>query len=194
MVTLAILGMLYKIVPFLVWYARYSQDIGRSKVPALADLYSTRLQAAGYWLFVAGLASVSVTSLLGNERAVQWSCALLAGSIVVFAVNMGKIFSHLVRPRIEPHVFQPMFPGKPRGRQDEVGETGIGIAAIFLRAQFTASSRLVSSSCNCLSRISVSNAPNAGPGFTPNPIKSSPFTNGGSLAGSLESSSASRTR
>jgi hypothetical protein len=107
-VTLAILGMLYKIVPFLVWYARYSQDIGRSKVPALAELYSTRLQAVGYWLFVAGLLSVSVTTLLGNERAVQWSCALLAGSILVFAANMAKIFSHLIRPKTEPLLLQPL--------------------------------------------------------------------------------------
>lgn len=32
-VTLAILGMLYKIVPFLVWLARYSSWIGRARVP-----------------------------------------------------------------------------------------------------------------------------------------------------------------
>ena len=39
-VTFAILWMLYKVVPFLVWYASYSKAIGRSKVPSLADLYS----------------------------------------------------------------------------------------------------------------------------------------------------------
>ncbi|HVR36759.1 MAG TPA: hypothetical protein VMS21_13000 [Methylomirabilota bacterium] len=34
-VTFALLGMLYKIVPFLVWYASYSRAIGRSKAPSL---------------------------------------------------------------------------------------------------------------------------------------------------------------
>ena len=106
-VTFAILGMLYKIVPFLVWYASYSRQIGRAKVPSLADLYSARLQAIGYGLFVAGLVSVSVATMLAHERAVQWSCGLLAASLFVFAGNMGKILSHLVRPRVEPLALKP---------------------------------------------------------------------------------------
>ncbi|MHB8522209.1 MAG: cbb3-type cytochrome c oxidase subunit I [Limisphaerales bacterium] len=102
LVTLAILGMLYKIVPFLVWYHRYSPEIGRRKVPALADLYSAPLQAAGFWLYLAGLLAASVSTALGNQAAVRWSCVLLAGSLLLFAVNMGKILSHLVRPQIQP--------------------------------------------------------------------------------------------
>jgi hypothetical protein len=106
-VTLAILGMLYKIVPFLVWYARYSREIGRSKVPALADLYSARLQAAGYWTFVAGLVAVSVATVLASEKGVRWSLVLLAGGLVVFGVNMGSILHHLIRPKIEPLSLRP---------------------------------------------------------------------------------------
>src|SRR5262249_7581184 len=34
----AIPGMLYKIIPFLVWYARYGEYIGRTEVPTLAKL------------------------------------------------------------------------------------------------------------------------------------------------------------
>ena len=100
--TFAILGMLYKIVPFLVWYSSYSKEIGRSKVPALADLYSPRLQAFGYWTFLAGLFAVSCATALSHEKAVQWSCVVLAGSLLAFALNLGKILSHLVRPKIEP--------------------------------------------------------------------------------------------
>ena len=48
-VSFAIIGMFYKIIPFLVWYGSYSRQIGLSKVPSLADLYSPRLQAVGYW-------------------------------------------------------------------------------------------------------------------------------------------------
>ena len=55
LVGLAILGMLYKIVPFLVWFHSYSRHIGRAKVPALAEMYSVPLQIAGYWSFLAGL-------------------------------------------------------------------------------------------------------------------------------------------
>lgn len=102
LVTLAILGMLYKIVPFLVWYHRYSPEIGLRKVPALADLYSAPLQAAGFWLYLAGLFAASVSTALANQAAVRCSCVLLAGSLLLFAVNMGKILSHLVRPQIQP--------------------------------------------------------------------------------------------
>ncbi|MBI3853961.1 MAG: cbb3-type cytochrome c oxidase subunit I [Verrucomicrobia bacterium] len=110
-VTFAILGMLYKIVPFLVWYARYSREIGRSKIPSLADLYSPRLQALGYWMFVVGLAATSVSIVSGNESAVQWSCSLLAASLVLFAMNMGKILLHLFQPKIEPLGLRPALKG-----------------------------------------------------------------------------------
>jgi hypothetical protein len=101
-VTFAILGMLYKVVPFLVWYASYSRAIGRSKVPSLAELYSPALQSIGYWLFVAGLIAISVATAFGHERAVQAGSALLLATVVVFVVNMGRILTHLVRPRLEP--------------------------------------------------------------------------------------------
>jgi hypothetical protein len=99
-ITFAIVGMLYKVVPFLVWYASYSKQIGRGPVPSLGDLYSARLQVAGYMLFVTGSFTTSVAIALGHERAVQWTCALLAGSLLVFAVNMGMILSHLFHPRV----------------------------------------------------------------------------------------------
>lgn len=99
-VTFAVVGMLYKVVPFLVWYASYSKQIGRGPVPSLGDLYSVRLQIVGYTLFVAGLLSTSVAIALGHQRCVQWTCALFAGSLLVFAVNMGMILSHLFRPRV----------------------------------------------------------------------------------------------
>ena len=99
LVGLAILGMLYKIVPFLVWFHSYSRHIGRAKVPALADMYSVPLQIAGYWSFVAGLGALCVATVYSNETGIRWSGSLLALSLAIFAVNMGKILSHFVRPR-----------------------------------------------------------------------------------------------
>jgi hypothetical protein len=106
-VTLAILGMLYKVVPFLVWYASYSKAIGRNKVPALADLYSPTLQASGYWLFIVGLCLTSVATALGHETCVRIGCILLLASVVTFALNIGRILLHLVRPRLEPLILRP---------------------------------------------------------------------------------------
>jgi hypothetical protein len=99
-VTFAILGMLYKIIPFLVWYTRYSREIGKKKVPALADLYSPALQAGGYWTFLGGLSATSCAILLSAERAMPWCCALLLLALCIFLANAGCMLSHLVRPRV----------------------------------------------------------------------------------------------
>ena len=78
LVGLAILGMLYKIVPFLVWFHSYSRHIGRAKVPALAEMYSVPLQIAGYWSFLAGLAVLCVATALSNEAGIRWGGGLLS--------------------------------------------------------------------------------------------------------------------
>jgi hypothetical protein len=107
-ISFAVLGMLYKVVPFLVWYASYSRAIGRSKVPSLAELYSPALQSIGYWLFIAGLVVTSVATAFGHKRAVQIGSVFLLASVAVFVVNMGKILTHLVRPRLSPLVLKPV--------------------------------------------------------------------------------------
>jgi cbb3-type cytochrome oxidase subunit 1 len=101
-VTFAILGMLYKIIPFLVWFTTYSRQVGRARVPALADMYSPRLQAAGYWLYLAGLTVATAAILASSEAGVRSGCALLAVSIATLILNMGKVLSHLFKPRLMP--------------------------------------------------------------------------------------------
>lgn len=101
-VGLAILGMLYKIVPFLAWFHSYSKVIGKCKVPALADLYSERLQIASFILYFIALGAISAATLLQNESAVRWSCGLLVAGLALFAVNMGLILRHVFRPKMEP--------------------------------------------------------------------------------------------
>jgi len=110
-VSFAIMGMFYKIIPFLVWYGSYSTQIGLRKVPSLADLYSPALQAAGYWTYLAGLAATTIAILLGNAAAVAGACVLLALSLVTLALNVAKILSHLVRPRMEPFNLRPALGG-----------------------------------------------------------------------------------
>ncbi len=98
----AILGMLYKILPFLVWYRAYGGEIGRSKVPALHDMYSHGLQAIGYWTYAAGLAGTVVAQLLANEILARTSWLVVVLSLAVFAINAGRIVGHLVRPKLQP--------------------------------------------------------------------------------------------
>jgi cbb3-type cytochrome oxidase subunit 1 len=101
-VSFAILGMLYKVVPFLIWYGSYSREIGRSKVPALADLYSPNLQAIGYWTYLAGFLLMSAGIVMSSENIVRCGALIFASSLSVFALNVAKILVHLFRPKIEP--------------------------------------------------------------------------------------------
>ena len=54
----------------------------------------------GTWL--AGLAVTSGGIVLQNTMAVRGGALLLAASLVFFAINVGKILSHLVRPVLKP--------------------------------------------------------------------------------------------
>ena len=102
LVGLAILGMLYKIVPFLVWFHSYSRQIGKAKVPALGEMYSVPLQIVGYWTYLAGLIAAATATAFSHPIGIQCGCGILGFSLVVFAANMACILLHLVRPRIEP--------------------------------------------------------------------------------------------
>jgi hypothetical protein len=101
-VSFAIMGMLYKIIPFLVWFGTYSRHIGRAQVPALADMYSARLQVAGYWFFLAGLLTTLVAMAFANAPAVRAGTALLAVGLAVFGINGAKMLRHFVRPQLKP--------------------------------------------------------------------------------------------
>ena len=106
-VSFAIIGMFYKIIPFLVWYGSYSRHTGLRKVPSLADLYSPALQALGYWAYVTGLAVTIIAIVLANAVAVRCGCALLALSLGTLAVNVLKMLGHLIHPRIAPLNLRP---------------------------------------------------------------------------------------
>lgn len=103
-VGLAILGMLYKIVPFLVWFSAYGKHIGRARTPALHEMYSALLQAWGCALWLAGLAGGTAGILAGHAGLVRTGAILLAASLLTLALNLGRILSHLLRPRLQPLV------------------------------------------------------------------------------------------
>jgi cbb3-type cytochrome oxidase subunit 1 len=101
-ITFAVMGMLYKIIPFLVWYGVYSSHIGKARVPALADMYSARLQMIAYLLFLAALAVTTIGILNSSPSVVRMGCVFFAANVAIFAINTEKILSHYFRPRINP--------------------------------------------------------------------------------------------
>lgn len=96
----AILGMLYRILPFLVWFHCYSGDIGRSRVPLFSEMLSPRLQAIGYWFHLPGVLIAAAASVLGHSRCATVGASLIAVSVLAFLINALGIASHLLRKRM----------------------------------------------------------------------------------------------
>ncbi|HEV2456051.1 MAG TPA: hypothetical protein VGY98_17440 [Verrucomicrobiae bacterium] len=101
-VTFAVIGMLYKIIPFLVWFGAYSKHIGKAQVPALSEMYSIRLQIFGYWMFLTALPVTGFGVLASNAMDARWGCALFMTSLATFAINTIRILSHYFFPRLRP--------------------------------------------------------------------------------------------
>jgi hypothetical protein len=101
-VALAILGMLHKILPFLVWFGVYSPHVGRAQLPLTSQMVSERAQTAGLWSYLAGLAVISVAILRENETGVRLGAGMLLVSLAMFGFNAAKVFSHFCRPQIKP--------------------------------------------------------------------------------------------
>ena len=100
-VIFAILGMLCKILPFLVWTARYSEDIGRRPVPALADLRWAPLEPLAYGLYLAGIVITSIAVAVASETGARCGMVFIAAALLAFVVNAGVALSHLLRPHLE---------------------------------------------------------------------------------------------
>ena len=99
-VSFAIIGMLYKIVPFLIWFGTYSKHIGRAKVPALADMYSAKLQALGFWSFLTGLLVTTSGILLSQATVVRIGGVLLLATVITLLVNIGSMVRHYFSPQL----------------------------------------------------------------------------------------------
>jgi hypothetical protein len=111
LVSFAILGMLYKILPFLVWYHSYSRKIGTARVPSLADLYSLRVQVAGFVFHLAGLLGAIIAILVQNAWLVRSAAVLLGLGVFLLFWNTCQILQHVFWPRIEPLNVRPATDG-----------------------------------------------------------------------------------
>lgn len=66
-ITFIIIGHLYKIVPFLVWYQRFSPLIGKQKVPMLADMVPVFSAKFQFMFSSSGVVICGLGILLGNN-------------------------------------------------------------------------------------------------------------------------------
>jgi hypothetical protein len=98
-ITLTIIGMMLKIVPFLVWYRVYAGHVGRVVVPTLAQLSSPRLEAASFVLLVAGVGALALGVGAGHVVTIRAAGAIVALGALAFGLSLARVLRHLaVRP------------------------------------------------------------------------------------------------
>ncbi len=98
-VSLTIVGMLFKIVPFLVWYRVYGPLVGKAQVPTLAQLSWGRGEGLTYGLLSVGVTSLAVAAGLGDPLWIRAAGAVLSLGALAFAVSLGRVLRHLAAGR-----------------------------------------------------------------------------------------------
>jgi len=94
--SLSVVGMMLKIVPFLVWYRVYSSQAGRAQVPTLAALGWPAAEAAAWALLTAGILALALAAALGRVDFIAGSGVVLATGVLAFAASLGHTLLHLV--------------------------------------------------------------------------------------------------
>jgi hypothetical protein len=95
--SLSIVGMMLKIVPFLVWYRVYSPQLGRVQVPTLAALGWPAAEAAAWVLLTAGVLALALAAAWGRADIIAVSGLVLATGALAFAASLGHALLHLAR-------------------------------------------------------------------------------------------------
>jgi len=90
--SMLIVGQMYKIVPFLVWYNKYSSKVGFEKVPMLKDMFNEKIALVGFYLMILAIILVVISYIFQFRHLLLFSFSLMFLSSLLFAVNMIKIF------------------------------------------------------------------------------------------------------
>ena len=105
-VSLTIVGMMLKIVPFLVWYRAYAPLAGRAPVPGLADLRWPAMEAVAFVGLTGGVAGLAAAVALGHAAAIRAASVVVLVGGLGFAAGLVSILHHLVpcplRPAVRP--------------------------------------------------------------------------------------------
>jgi hypothetical protein len=89
--SLYVVGQFYKVVPFLAWMARFHDDMGKKRVPTVAQLYSARIAHIDLLLFVLGIVGMFAGVLTAMPSVVRGAACLFAGGVVLFASQVIRV-------------------------------------------------------------------------------------------------------
>ncbi len=89
-----IVGHIYKILPFLIWYEKFSPLVGKQKVPLLHQMIHTKIaDIQTLSLFIAVIV-LALALILGLNSLFVCGSALLFGSIMLVVYNTWYAFKY----------------------------------------------------------------------------------------------------
>ena len=100
--SLTIVGMMLKIVPFLVWYRVYGPLAGRAPVPTLAQLGWPTAEGFAYGLVTCGMAGLAAALATGSIPFIFSAGAVLAAGSLCFCATLARILCHIAPYRQRP--------------------------------------------------------------------------------------------
>ena len=95
-VSFTIVGMMLKIVPFLVWYRVYGPRAGREPVPVLAQLSWPLAERLAYGLLTGGTLALALAVATGVRPAITAAATAVAVGAAAFASALGRTLLHLL--------------------------------------------------------------------------------------------------
>ncbi len=87
-VTLAIMGQLYKVTPFLMWYYRYARGLSAYEVPRLPAPYFPRWGVVAFVLTASGSTALAAAVLVASPPAARAAAVLFASGCTVYAAGL----------------------------------------------------------------------------------------------------------
>ncbi|MBI2528341.1 MAG: hypothetical protein HYV93_20465 [Candidatus Rokubacteria bacterium] len=97
--SLTIVGMLFKIVPFLVWYRVYGPLVGKAPVPTLAQLPWALGESLTHGFLSVGVAALAVAVGAGDPLWIGTAGAIVTLGALAFALSLGRVLRHLAPSR-----------------------------------------------------------------------------------------------
>ncbi|MDP2301026.1 MAG: hypothetical protein Q8N03_01215 [Ignavibacteria bacterium] len=91
-ISMLIVGQMYKIVPFLVWYHKYSSKVGLEPVSMLKDMFIEKFAEIEFYLMLTAVFCSLYSLAFRSEIGLLISFSLMLISSIIFLFNMIAIF------------------------------------------------------------------------------------------------------
>jgi len=105
--TLYAIGQFYKIVPFLTWMARFREDMGKKRVPTVAQLYSPLVAHIDLALFGIAILGMEAGVITGITLAVRLAAILFVAGAGLFVSQIARVTFGSSFRTVEAGIGQP---------------------------------------------------------------------------------------